>query len=187
MSSPGRGRTKLASRKTFPIFWRSRSMRRMALMQTASASSSTKWALRAHSRRHRKAQGGAEGHACAALMPSDAWRRPARCRYLPLPLGLDLIPDQCGRVRPTEILHGANARRRGDVDFGQISADYVDADEEEPTLAQGLSDASTDLAVARREFRFVRNAAADHVGPQIIGRRHPVHCPGELTIDQEDA
>src|SRR5215471_3888418 len=185
MSSPGRGRTKPPREGLSRPSGKADRCALWPLCGRLQRAAAQIWAIRAYSRRHRKAQGGAKGHACAALTPSGAWRR--LMRYLPPPLGLDLIPDECSCVRPTKILHGADARRRGDVDLGEIAADHVDADKEEPTLAQGLSDASTNLAVARGELRFLRNAAAHHIGPQIIRRGHPVHCPGELTIHQEDA
>jgi hypothetical protein len=50
-------------------------------------------------------------------------------------LGGDHIPDfRCdiGAAKPRD---GANAGRRGDVDFGQVAVDHVDADEQQPVFA----------------------------------------------------
>src|SRR5215475_8771223 len=64
------------------------------------------------------------------------------------PLGLDLVPDQCRDVGPAKILDRANARRRGDIDFGQIAVDHVNADEQQAALTQRRSDALADLDLA---------------------------------------
>ena len=41
---------------------------------------------------------------------------------------LDAVPDHCSNVRAAEARDGANARRRGDVDLGEIALDQIDAD-----------------------------------------------------------
>jgi hypothetical protein len=47
-----------------------------------------------------------------------------------MPLLLDHVPDFRGDIRPAEPRDGANAGRRGHVDFGEIAVDDVDADEQ---------------------------------------------------------
>ena len=51
-----------------------------------------------------------------------------------------------------EALHLADARRRGDVDLGQIIADHVDADEDEAAALQLRADRLADLALALRQL-----------------------------------
>src|SRR5262249_33824723 len=77
---------------------------------------------------------------------------PARCPILRPPLRLDLVPDHGRHVRAAEIFHRADAGRRGDVDLGEVTVNHVDADEEEPALAQRGADPGTDLALARGQL-----------------------------------
>src|ERR1044072_7518272 len=99
----------------------------------------------------------------------------ARCWSAPrnsaLPLRLDLVPPQLRDVRPADVLPRADAGRRGNIDLGEPAADHVDADEQEPALAQVRPEALTDLALARRQLGFLRRAAA-HPGGARIGRGH---------------
>src|SRR5688572_10259328 len=44
---------------------------------------------------------------------------------------LDRVPDARGEVDPVEAVDLLDARRRGDVDLGEVLADHVDADEDE--------------------------------------------------------
>src|SRR5262249_9879909 len=111
---------------------------------------------------------------------------PPRCWTL-LPFGLVLVPVHGRHVRTAEIFHRADARRRGDVDFGEVTVDHVYADEEQPALAQRGADALADVALARGQLGFLRNTAAHHVGAQIVGHRHPVHRAGGLAVDPDDA
>src|SRR5712691_12795045 len=103
------------------------------------------------------------------------------------PLGLDLVPDHRCDVRPAESLDRPDAGRRGDVDLGEEAVDHVDADEQEPALAQRRPDRRANLALARGEVGLRRRAAAHHVGAQIIGRRHPVDRARKRAVDQDDA
>src|SRR5580658_1974228 len=52
------------------------------------------------------------------------------------PLRLDRIPDQCRNIGAAEIFYRADAGGGGDVDFRQEAVDHVNADEEQPALAQ---------------------------------------------------
>src|SRR5688572_5752541 len=61
----------------------------------------------------------------------------------------DNVPDHGGNVRSAELGDLADAGRRGDVDLGEIVADHVDADEDQPALFQFRPEASADLPVAR--------------------------------------
>src|SRR5262249_33425320 len=149
-SSPSRGRAKPASTRIFPISCKSRSTHPTALMPTASASSSTNTGRsRPFALRWR-----ASGRTKRAGRPRRRvdWLRLAR-------LGLDLVPDQGRHIRTAEIFHRADAGRRGDVDLGEVTVDHVDADEEEPALAQRGADPSTDVALAGGQLRFLRRAA----------------------------
>src|ERR1700742_4231404 len=64
------------------------------------------------------------------------------------PLLLDRIPDHRRHVRAAETGNGADARRRGDVDLGEVAVDHVDADEQEPALAQLRRQRGANLALA---------------------------------------
>src|SRR5262249_1660844 len=134
-------------------------------------------AVRADPRRDRAPQGGENGRAIPA----------AALIILLAPPRLDLVPDHRRYVRTAEIFHRADAGRRGDVDLGEVTVDHVDADEEEPALAQRPADALADLALARGELGFLRRAAAHHVRAEIVGRGHAVDRAGELAVDQDDA
>ena len=103
------------------------------------------------------------------------------------PLRLDLVPDQRRDVGAAEILDRADAGRRGDVDLGEEVADHVDADEQQPALAQRRAEAFADVALALGQIGRLRRAAAHHVGAQIVGRRHAVDRAGKFAVDQDDA
>src|SRR5262249_9523704 len=104
-----------------------------------------------------------------------------------LPLCLDLVPDQRRNIGAAEIFHRADAGRRGDVDLGEEAADHVDADKEEPPLAQSGPEPSADFALARRQIGRLRYAAARHVRAQIVRRRNAIDRAGEFAVDQDDA
>src|SRR4029434_10532293 len=72
----------------------------------------------------------------------------AHCPSPCFPLSLDLVPDQCRNVAPAKILDRANAGWRGDIDFGQIAIDHVNAHEQQATLTQRRSYALADLDLA---------------------------------------
>src|SRR5579864_8755478 len=61
---------------------------------------------------------------------------------------LDLVPDQRRDIRAAEIFDGADAGRRGDVDFRQKIADHVDADEQQAALAQRRAEPLADMPFA---------------------------------------
>src|SRR4029077_6446855 len=95
--------------------------------------------------------------------------------------------DYGGHVRAAQILHRADAGRRGDVDLGEIAVDHVNADKQQPPFAQRRAKLGADLAFAWREVGLLWSAAAHHVRPQIIGRRHTVDSPGKFTVNEDDA
>src|SRR5437868_9902583 len=68
------------------------------------------------------------------------------------PPRLDAVPHHLGDVRAADVLHRADAGRRGDVDLGEVVADYVDAHENEAALAQVRPEPRADLALARRQL-----------------------------------
>ena len=102
-------------------------------------------------------------------------------------LRFDLVPDQRRHVGSAEILDGANSGGRGDIDFGEIAVDHVDADEQQAALAQGRADPLADLGFAVGQFGCRRRATAHHVGSQVVGRRNAVDRAGVFAIDQDDA
>ena len=102
-------------------------------------------------------------------------------------LRLDLVPHQLRDIRPADVLHRADAGRRGHVDLGEPAADHVDADEQQPALAQMRPEPRADLALARRQLGFLRRAAAHHVGAQVVRRRHAVDRARIFAVDQDDA
>ncbi len=59
-------------------------------------------------------------------------------------------PNQRGDVRAAEILDGADAGRRGDIDLGEKAIDHVDADEQKATLAQGRAEGARRFRVRVR-------------------------------------
>src|SRR5450631_3537670 len=67
------------------------------------------------------------------------------------PLLLDHIPYLRRDIRPAEPGDGADARRRGHVDLGEMAVDDVDADEQQSALAQAWAETLADFALARRE------------------------------------
>jgi hypothetical protein len=109
----------------------------------------------------------------------------ARLRLLPL--FLDLVPDQRRDVGAAEILHRADAGRRGDVDLGEEAVDHVDADKQQAALAQRRPEPGADFALAVAQVGGLGHAAAHHVGAQIVRRRHAVDRAGEFAVDQDDA
>ena len=64
--------------------------------------------------------------------------------------GLDGVPDAGLEADAVEAVDLLNAGRRGDVDLGEVVADHVDADENQPLLFQGRADGSADRAGWRR-------------------------------------
>src|SRR5437879_5648161 len=113
--------------------------------------------------------------------------RSAACRNIeeklfPGALRLDGIPDLSSDVRPAESGDGADAGGAGDVDLGKIAVDHVDADEQQSSLAQRGAERGADFAFALREFGGLRGAAADHVGAEVVGRRHAVDRAGEFAV-----
>src|ERR1700744_5031300 len=107
--------------------------------------------------------------------------------YLRAPLRLDRVPDFYSDVRTAEPRDRANARRRRHVDFGEIAVDDIEADEQQPTLAQRRADGRADFAFALRKFGRLSGSAANHVGAQIVGGRNAVNGTGEFAIDHVDA
>src|SRR5450631_3198218 len=103
------------------------------------------------------------------------------------PLLLDHVPDLRRHIRSAQSRNRANARWRRHVDLGEMAVDDVDADEQQSALAQAWAETLTDFALARREVGGLGGAAADHVGAQIVRRRHPVDRAGEFAVDQDDA
>src|SRR5579871_2526661 len=65
--------------------------------------------------------------------------------------GLDGVPDVPFQGDLVEAVDLLDPGGRGDVDLGQIVADHVDADEDEPALLQGRTDGGADLAFAVAE------------------------------------
>src|SRR5262249_37821819 len=99
----------------------------------------------------------------------------------------DLVPDHHRDVRAAEILHRADAGRRGDVDLGEEAVDHVDADEQQAALAQRRAESCADLTLARIELGRLSNAAPHHVRAQVVRLRHAVDRARELAVDQDDA
>ncbi len=62
---------------------------------------------------------------------------------------LDGVPDAGLEADVVEAVNLLQPRRRGDVNFRQVAADHVDADEDQAPLLQGRADGLADLAVAR--------------------------------------
>ena len=104
------------------------------------------------------------------------------------PFLLDLVPDQRRDVRPAEILDGADAGRRGDVDLGELAVDHVDADEHQAALAQRRADGRADLALALASVRLSFGAP-----PRTMLERRSsaagtrLTAPAIFAVDQDDA
>src|SRR6185437_16506232 len=58
------------------------------------------------------------------------------------------LPQRLGGVDAGERLERDGAGRRGHIDLGQVVADHVDADEQQPAGLQLRADGGADLAVA---------------------------------------
>ena len=61
---------------------------------------------------------------------------------------VDGVPDQGLDADTVEAVDLLDAGRRGDVDLGQVIAEHVDADEDQPALAQRRADRPADLQIA---------------------------------------
>src|SRR5262249_41964484 len=75
---------------------------------------------------------------------------PALGRLLASPPRLDRVPDLALDLGAGEAVDLLDARRRRDVDLGEIVADHVDADEDEPALGECWADRLADHLLARR-------------------------------------
>src|SRR3546814_9609775 len=64
---------------------------------------------------------------------------------------LDDIPDFRFQAEAIEAVDLLQAGRRGDVDFGHVVADDVDAGKDEPAFLQGRPDGLADLELAARQ------------------------------------
>src|SRR5690606_34170962 len=86
------------------------------------------------------------------------------------------------------IVDFADAGRTGDVDFGEVVADHVQADEQQAALAQLGADDGGDLAIAVRQRLRDPAAAGGQVAAGFAGRRNPRQAIGyRLAVDHQDA
>jgi len=81
-------------------------------------------------------------------------------------------PSSPNHVRPAEVLDGAMPVAEVTLDLGEEAVDNVDADENEPALAQGRADGRADVGLAA--VRPVSSACrrATMLERQVVGRRH---------------
>src|SRR5258708_38432054 len=91
---------------------------------------------------------------------------------------LDRVPDLRRQIRAVEPSDLLDAGWRGHVDFGDVIADYVDADKQEALLAQCRADRGTDVALARGQLGFERAAADMQIGARLALGRPPQHRAG---------
>ena len=72
-------------------------------------------------------------------------------------LRLDHVPDHSRDVVPAELCDLPDAGRRGDVDLGEVIADHVDTDEDQPALFQLRPEPRANLLVAVGEGGWLRS------------------------------
>src|SRR6185436_8063667 len=101
--------------------------------------------------------------------------------------GLDGIPDPCRKIDVIKAVDLLNARGRGDVDLGQVIANDVDADEDQPLFLQGRTDRIANFAIPGAEAAGHGLAADMQVRARLPFRRDAVDRAGRLAVDQNDA
>src|SRR3546814_18501819 len=100
---------------------------------------------------------------------------------------LSRAPDFRFQAEAIEAVDLLQAGRRGDVDFGHVVADDVDADKDEPAFLQGRADGLADLELAARQLGLLWPPAGVHVGARLASGRHAVDGAGRAAVDEHDA
>jgi hypothetical protein len=99
------------------------------------------------------------------------------------------VPDHGRDVVAAEVFHLTNAGRRGDVDFGQVSPDHVDAGEGSIRARFSVrAEALADLPLARRQlgrFALHRRRACWSAVSSAAGTR--LIAPTTSPFDEDDA
>src|SRR5690606_37680781 len=97
----------------------------------------------------------------------------------------DGIPDHDRDVRSAEALDLADAGGGGDVDFGEVVADDVDADEDHVPLPERGGDGGADFALAGGQVAELGPPADMHVGARLAIGRDAIEAGHRLTIDDD--
>src|SRR3546814_12900987 len=97
---------------------------------------------------------------------------------------LSRAPDFRFQAEAIEAVDLLQAGRRGDVDFGHVVADDVDADKDEPAFLQGRADGLADLELAARQLGLLWPPAGVHVGARLAFGRHEAVGSGSAAVDE---
>ncbi len=103
-------------------------------------------------------------------------------------LCIDAINEFSGNIEAELCIEFANARRAGDVHFGQIVPDHVDPDEIQTAAHQFGADLFGDPSIARRQRPAFAGATGGEVAARFAGFRNARERIGDrFAVDDEDA
>src|SRR6185369_11259558 len=104
-----------------------------------------------------------------------------------LDLLLDEINDLTFKLDAVQLVDLLNSRGAGDVDFGQKTADHIEADEIETIGAQQRRERGADFLVARRYCGFYHLSAYVNIATRFRFERHSQHGAQGLAVQHDDA
>src|SRR5579864_7339533 len=99
----------------------------------------------------------------------------------------DRVPNPLFERRTVQAVDFLDSGRRGDVDFGEIVADHIDANENQAFRPEGGPDRGANIALATANLGLNRLAADMEIGARLPLRRHAQHRADRLAIDEDDA
>lgn len=101
---------------------------------------------------------------------------------------LDGVHQQPGDIDAEGGIQLTDTGRAGDVDFGQIVADDIEADEHQPLFPDHRGHPGTDLPVTLGQLPPLATTAGGQIAPVLALGRDPGQGVGHrLAIDQQDA
>src|SRR3546814_17894459 len=100
---------------------------------------------------------------------------------------LSRAPDFRFQAEAIEAVDLLQAGRRGDVDFGHVLADDVDADKDEPAFLQGRADGLADLEPAARQLGLLLSPAGVRVAARLASGPHAADGAGRAAVDENAA
>jgi len=99
----------------------------------------------------------------------------------------DGVPDIDFDLGARQAVDFLDAGGRGDVDFGQVVADHVDADEDQPALGKRRADGGADFLLAGGQGGHRRLSAGMKVGPRLAVDGDAADRARRFAVDQDDA